>query len=74
MANKISNDEKCNTIYLANLKKGVYNNCIIIEMQMTTHNKLIERFLYYWAKIYSSNLQIGDKYENLRKTISIITV
>ncbi len=26
------------------------------------YNKLMERFLYYWAKIYSSNLQIGDKY------------
>ncbi len=45
-----------------------------IEIQLSTHNKMIERFLYYWAKMYVSNLQIGDKYEGLRKTISIIIV
>ncbi len=27
---KISNVEKCSMIYLANLKKRVYNNCIIL--------------------------------------------
>ena len=41
---------------------------------MSTHEKLLERFLYYWAKMYVANLKIGDKYRNLRKTISIIIV
>ena len=43
-----------------------------IELQLKVHAKEIERFLYYWAKMYSSNLQIGNNYTKLRKTISII--
>ena len=45
-----------------------------IEMQLSKHDKMIERFLYYWAKMYTANLQISDKYDKLRKTISIIIV
>ena len=43
-------------------------------MQLSKHDKMIERFLYYWAKMYTANLQISDKYDKLRKTISIIIV
>ena len=43
-----------------------------IEMQLETHDKFIERVLYYWAKMYVANLKIGDTYSDLRKTISII--
>ena len=35
---------------------------------------MVERFLYYWAKMYTANLQIGNQYNKLRKTISIIIV
>lgn len=45
-----------------------------IEIQLATHEKMIERFLYYWAKIYASGLKVGNKYSKLRKTISIIIV
>ena len=45
-----------------------------IEVQLTTHKKMLERFLYYWAKIYTANLESGEEYEKLRKTISIIIV
>jgi len=45
-----------------------------IEIQLSTHDKMIERFLYYWAKMYAANLKIGEKYQGLRKTISIIIV
>lgn len=45
-----------------------------IEIQMSTHEKMIERFLYYWAKMYTANLKMGEKYKELRKTISIIIV
>ena len=45
-----------------------------IEIQLSTHEKMIERFLYYWAKMYAANLKIGQKYKGLRKTISIIIV
>ena len=45
-----------------------------IEVQLSTHEKMLERFLYYWAKIYATNLDIGDEYKDLRKTICIIIV
>ena len=45
-----------------------------IEVQMATHKKMLERFLYYWAKIYTANIKTGDEYKKLRKTISIIIV
>ena len=45
-----------------------------IEVQLSTHKKMLERFLYYWAKIYTANLERGEEYEKLRKTISIIIV
>lgn len=43
-----------------------------IELQLETHKSMSERFLYYWAKMYTANLQVGDQYSKLRKTISII--
>ncbi|MCI9413319.1 MAG: Rpn family recombination-promoting nuclease/putative transposase, partial [Clostridia bacterium] len=45
-----------------------------IEIQLSTHEKMVERFLYYWAKMYTANLLIGSKYNKLRKTISIIII
>lgn len=45
-----------------------------IEMQLETHEKFMERFLYYWAKMYTANLKVGDSYSKLKKTISIIIV
>ena len=45
-----------------------------IEVQLSTHEKMLPRFLLYWAKMYSANLQVGEKYEQLRRTISIIIV
>ena len=43
-----------------------------IEVQLVSNDNITERFLYYWAKMYAANLKIGDKYSDLRKTISII--
>ena len=45
-----------------------------IEVQLETHKKMLERFLYYWAKIYAANLTTGEDYHKLRKTISIIII
>ena len=45
-----------------------------IEIQLSTNEKMVERFLYYWAKMYTANLPIGSKYNRLRKTISIIII
>ena len=45
-----------------------------IEVQLTTHEKMLPRFLLYWEKMYSANLKVGDEYSKLRRTISIIIV
>ena len=45
-----------------------------IEVQLVSHEKMLERFVYYWAKMYTANLQIGQPYKELRKVISIIIV
>jgi predicted transposase/invertase (TIGR01784 family) len=42
-----------------------------IEMQMGPHAGLRERALFYWAKIYSTQLQRGDDYAQLSPAISI---
>jgi len=45
-----------------------------IEVQLSTHDKMLERFLYYWSRIYTSTLKTGNEYSKLRRTISIIIV
>ena len=45
-----------------------------IEIQLSTHDKVLERFLYYWSKVYTSNIKIGEQYSKLRQTISIIII
>jgi predicted transposase/invertase (TIGR01784 family) len=49
-------------------KCGRYYN---IEMQITDQVYYNQRALYYWAKLYSSQLQSGDIFKDLKKTISI---
>ena len=45
-----------------------------VEMQLVPHEKMIERFLYYWAKMYTANLKGRENYRNLKKSISIIII
>ena len=46
-------------------------NCNI-EIQIKEYEYEIERFLYYWANTYSRQLNRGERYKTLHKTISII--
>ena len=50
------------------------NKIVFCLAQLSTHDKVLERFLYYWSKMYSANLEIGEEYSKLRQTISIIIV
>ena len=43
-----------------------------IEMQFIDKNNIIERMLYYWAKIYTKQIKKGKKYSDLEKTIVIL--
>lgn len=43
-----------------------------IEMQIAEREDIIQRLLYYWARIYSRNINIGQEYEKLNRTIVIL--
>jgi predicted transposase/invertase (TIGR01784 family) len=43
-----------------------------IEMQTTRHTAFVERMLYNWASVYSSQLRSGEEYSALKPTYSII--
>ena len=45
---------------------------IDIEMQMISNEKLPERILYYWARLFSKGIKKGEDYEKLEKTIAIL--
>jgi predicted transposase/invertase (TIGR01784 family) len=42
-----------------------------IEMQITDQVYYNQRALYYWSKLYTSQLNAGDLFSDLKKTISI---
>ena len=42
-----------------------------IEMQINDDAEYKKRSLYYWAKLYSDQLNAGQSYDKLEKTISI---
>jgi len=49
-------------------EKGVWYD---IEMQLAEQSFYDKRAFYYWAKVYSDQLESGDDFETLRKTIVI---
>ncbi len=51
--------------------KGHDGRLFNIEIQITDEGDYDKRALYYWAKMYSEQLRIGNEYEKLAKTIGI---
>ncbi|SHK61870.1 Rpn family recombination-promoting nuclease/putative transposase [Tepidibacter formicigenes] len=49
-------------------EKGIWYD---IEMQIAEQSFYDKRALYYWAKVYSEQIESGEDYFELRKTISI---
>ena len=45
-----------------------------VEMQMLAPIDLAQRVLYYWAELYTDQMQEGDRYQQLRPTISVCFV
>lgn len=43
-----------------------------IEMQVINKTGMIERILFYWSRVYSKQIQSGNEYKNLKKTIVIL--
>lgn len=52
-----------------NLK--VDNVLINVEIQVKNESDYRDRALFYWAKLYTSELKSGDSYEHLKKAITI---
>lgn len=49
-------------------KKGIWYD---IEMQIVEQGFYDKRALYYWSKVYSNQIESGDDFDLLRKTIGI---
>ena len=43
-----------------------------IEMQVLNHKDIDKRIMFYWSKLYLSNIKTGQNYNSLKKTISIV--
>ena len=56
--------------------KATLNNGTIcdIEIQLANNKDTAERFLYYWSRVYTSQLLKGDTYKELNKVIGIIII
>ena len=54
--------------------KAILNNSITcdIEMQLVEKDNLEERILFYWSKMYISNIHKNDNYNKLNKCIAIL--
>ena len=50
-----------------NLK--VRDKLINVEIQLKGNNDYRDRTLFYWAKLYASELKSGETYDQLKKTI-----
>ncbi|WP_033732610.1 Rpn family recombination-promoting nuclease/putative transposase [Bacillus mycoides] len=44
---------------------------ISVEIQLNDQHHFLKRSLYYWSRLYASQLQKGNSYDALRKTITI---
>jgi predicted transposase/invertase (TIGR01784 family) len=44
---------------------------IAIEIQLNDQHDFLKRSLYYWSRLYASQMQKGGSYDALRKTITI---
>ncbi|WP_242217610.1 Rpn family recombination-promoting nuclease/putative transposase [Bacillus cereus group sp. BfR-BA-01380] len=66
---KAYEDDKLSILdLLATLDNGTQVN---IEIQLRNTHDMIKRSLYYWSKLYTSQMQEGMPYRSLRKTITI---
>lgn len=53
------------------LNLNVDDSLVNIEVQINSEDDFRDRTLFYWAKLYASELKSGDGYRQLKKTITI---
>lgn len=49
-------------------EKGIHIN---VEIQLINRYNMVKRTLFYWSRLYSSQIKKGENYKNLNKTITI---
>jgi predicted transposase/invertase (TIGR01784 family) len=47
------------------------NEIIYIDMQKRDQKDIVGRSLYYWSRLFAGQVIVGERYNNLKKTISI---
>ena len=47
------------------------NEIINVEIQVTPQDHIVDRLLYYWSKLFAGQLIVGQKYHELKRTVSI---
>lgn len=52
----------------AKTSTGIYLN---VEMQVSKQSYYMERALYYWSELYAGQIEDGDSFDQLKKTIAI---
>lgn len=69
----LEKDLKNDKMGILDIKAKLDNNIICnIEMQIANQKNIEKRLLYYWSKLYTSNIKSGENYNKLNKTISIL--
>jgi len=53
------------------LNLTVDNKLVNVEVQLSSEDYYINRALFYWAKLYTSELKSGEEYDKLKQTIGI---
>lgn len=53
------------------LKMQVDDKIVNVELQINSEPDFTERTLYYWSRIYGSELKSGESYGKLKETICI---
>lgn len=62
-------DDKLGVLDLrVKLNNEIYCN---VEVQMHDYKNMTPRMLFYWAKLFQSQLNVGGLYQNLGRTISV---
>ena len=62
------NDKLGSLDILATTNKGELIN---VEVQVADERNMIERSLFYWSRLFSGQLQSGNPYQKLERTICI---
>ncbi len=57
---------------ILDIKATINNNIVVnIEMQVVNYFNIFKRLMFYWGKAYNKEIQKGEEYDNLKKTIVI---